>query len=210
MALSDMYQVTALATYRDKPANNVWHVERLDVGFSASDVNQAFQDHIMAKQLALQLPNLQISELQTFNLGVSTDFENLPLVGANGTRGGNFAAQFITFALRFPSTNRDIRSGRKRFGGAAEEISTGEDIAIAFLADMDVLGAAVINPWETAAAPGIDVCRYAVIRRVKVVDPVTGDVSYRLPETDAELEFYAPIASISQDTLRTQNTRKEL
>lgn len=210
MALSDMYQLAAIATYRDKPSNNVWHVERLDAGFSSTDVNQAFVDHVMAKQLALQLPNNTISELKTFNLGVPTDFENLPLVGAIGTRGGSFAAQFISFAFRFPTTNRGIRSGRKRFGGAAEEISSGEDIAPAFLTDMDTLGAAVIDPWETAAAPGIDVCRFVIIKRIKVTNPTTGKVSYRLPETDAELSFYAPISFISQDTLRSQNTRKEL
>jgi len=210
MALTDIYQLTALGTYQAKPANNVWHVERLGTGFSATDVNQAFNDHVRADQLALQQPGLEITELKTFNLGVPTDFENLPLTGAIGTRAGTRAAQFVAFAFRFPTTNRDIRSGRKRFGGAAEDIATGEDIAAAFITDMNTLGASIIDPWETAAAPGVDVCRYVVLKRVKVVDPVTGAVTYRLPETDAELKFFAPVASISQNTLRTQNTRKAL
>ncbi len=210
MALVDIYQVTQLASMNNRPANNVYHVERLDPGFDATNINQAFIDSLQVSQLALQNPVLSVSELQCFSLGNSVDFENLPQVGKVGTRLGSQAAQFIAFAFRFPTLDRDIRSGRKRFGGASEEISSGNDLAPAFITDMNTHGANMIANWEEASAPGVGVCRFVIVKRILVINPVTGAESYRLPETDGELQFYAPTAFISNVTLRSQNSRKEL
>lgn len=210
MAITDIYNITALGSYRTKPSNNVYQVERLDSGVTAADINQAFQDSLLVTQLALQLPNYDMSELQTFNLGTGTDFENLPLTGKVGTRAGSDASSLLAFAYRFPTLNRDIRSGRKRFGAVADEISTGNDIAPAFLTDMNSHGDNIIANWEKAAAPGVAVCRFIIVKRIKVVDPISGKITYRLPEDDIELLFYSPTAFISDDTMRSQNSRKQV
>ncbi len=210
MPLSDIYQITALGSYRNSASNNVWHVEKLDAGSVSADINTAFVDSLTVDQLALQAPPFEMEELQTFNLGTPTDFATLGLTGKIGTRAGAAAAELLAFAFRFPTLNRDIRSGRKRFGGVADEISTGGDIAAAFITDMNTFGASIIADWEKASAPGTSVCRYIVVKRIKVVNPVTGAISYRLPETDSELLFYAPTSSISDNTMRSQNSRKVL
>ncbi len=210
MAIGDIYQITALGNSHGEPANNVYHVERLSSGFVASDINVAFGDTLFVSQLALQLPSMTITELQTFNLGTSTDFENLALTGKIGTRAGSAASQFLAFAFRFPSLDRAIRSGRKRYGAVAEEISTINDLAPAFITSMDTHGANMIADWEKAASPGVSVCRFIIVKRIKVIDPVTGAVTYRLPETDAELKFYAPTSAVSVPVMRSQNSRKEL
>jgi hypothetical protein len=149
------------------------------------------------------------TDVIVFNLDNPLDFGTFSLGGVFGLRAGARSPSFISAAIRFPSTNRDVRAGQKRFPGMMETDYTTGDIVAGTLSLMDDIGDALIGDWLSSVDAHV-VCNYAIIARVcKTVDPVTGKcLQYRLPEIDGELTFYLPTSFVKNSEITTQNSRK--
>lgn len=104
-----------------------------------------------------------------------------------------------------------MKHGWKRVIGAAEGHINGRLLVPAYQTDLQTYADAIIAPWETAANPGVTVCTFGIIARICAETDAAGVcIKYRLPENDAELEFYKPTQASALATLGTQTSRKDL
>lgn len=210
MALVDMFQVVHRMTQFGKRINNIYHVERANAGETAGAISDAFQNDILPALRALQNDSVVNDELYITNLGDSTDFGTFTLTGALGLRPGAGSPKFVSGALRFPTIDRDIRNGYKRFGGMQESDYEDGVLNAAAVALIEAVGDAMIANW-TASADSHHVCNYVIIKRVcETFDPndPTKCIEYRLPETDVELKFFTPNQRICQSDVTSQVSRK--
>lgn len=209
MALDDLFQLTHKYAAFGKNMHNVYHVERANAGEVAQDVNDAFANSILPVIRLLQPSAFNNIELVTFNLGDETDFHT-QTISAPGLRAGTTnEPSFVAAGVRFPTLNRAVHSGQKRFAGLMEfDITDGviEAVAIGLVEDIaDVL----IANW-LASADSHHVGNYVIIERVcETVDPVTGKCTeYRLPEDAETPVYYTPTARVVNPNASSQVSRK--
>ena len=212
MALNDMYELRVKGRYA-AVTNwlNVYHVERRSAVFTAEDIAQAYVDWILPVSVALQSTLIGYDSVEVINLGDVGDFFTLDLSGFSGLVAGDTMPVFAAFGIRFNRTRRDIRHGFKRLIGVPEAYVTNGSVVGAGLTGLVDYGNSVVQPWEHIAAPGVEVCSFAVILRICAeVGPLGVCLKYRLPETDAELEFYVPTNFTPNDFATHQTSRSLL
>lgn len=209
MALSDIYQIKHTGLFLGEPGLNVYHVERTDPGFDATDMTLAFQDSIVPSLKACQSLQYLYQEITAQNLGDPTDFDTRSMLGQTGEHTGTAANSSLAFSIRFPRQRTDMRDGFKRWGGMTETQYSFNDTLGPFQGLMSTLGNALVVPWEIAAAPGVPVCNYIIVKRVCTVQPPPSPCpSYRLPELGDTLVFYKPLTSLFKVPVRTQVSRR--
>ena len=209
MAIIDMYEIVHDMTQLGQNMLIVTHAERALPGEVAQSVADSYANSILPI-VRLQQDNTVVNnELRVFNLGVPTDFHTQSLLGALGLRAGLTAPTFIGGAVRFPSLNREIRSGHKRFSGMQESDYTDGVLTAPANTLLENNGDALIGNWLSSIDAHV-VANYAIIKRIcKTTDPVTGKcLVYRLPVDDAELKFYLPNARIVNQNISSQVSRK--
>lgn len=211
MAFSDWYEVLDLQNSGGQSILNVYHVERVDIGQDAQQIFNAFEVSILPTIVTMQSSTVTHTEVSVRSLDNPFDFFSATPAGNVGLKGGDTFAQFNAAAIQFIRTRIDMKNGQKRFIAGIETDSTGASWNAAFLVQLDAVGDALIAPWQVGAPPGVDVCRYGILKRVCTVEPPPDPCpSYRLPEDDAELEFFIPVSFVSRDRIRSQVSRKRL
>lgn len=209
MALDDMYQITHSMTQFGQPQLNTFHVLRANAGESAGSISDAFQNSILPILRLFQSNTIINNEIRIFNLETTTDFGTFTLSSALGLRVGNDNASFVSTAMRFPTRDRDVRSGHKRFGGTLEEDIVDGVLQAAPLVLLTDIGDAMIANW-LATADSHFVCSYVIIKRIcETFDiPLDKCLEYRLPETNGELVFYQPNTFVTNPEISSQVSRK--
>lgn len=209
MAITDIYEIVHRMTVQNKKMVTVFHVERSSGVETAGSISDAFQNSILPIIRLLQNTGVTNDEIFVFNLGTTTDFGTFTLSAAAGLRAGAFSPTFISGAIRFPSLDRDIRSGHKRFNGMLESDYTTGVIIAASLVLLDNIGDAMIGGWLSSVDSHL-VCEYIIVKRVcETTDPVTGKcLEYRLPKIESELKFYEPNSRITNPEIASQVSRK--
>ncbi len=211
MALDDWFEILDKQDMFGQSILNVYHVQRASAGFNAVTILDAFENTVLTPLLPLQDAALSHTILEARNLGDVTDFATLVPSPAVGTRTGDPFAQFTAAAVQFNRTRTDMKNGQKRFCAGVETDSAGQSWVAAFVTLMQSLGDDMIGNWVTAAAPSTPVCNFGIIKRVCTVEPPpTPCPSYRLPETDLELQFYIPTVALARGNKRSQVSRKVL
>lgn len=210
MAIVDIFEIVHQVTYYGKPMLNTYHVERANTGELSGAISDAFQNSILPKIRALQSNSVVNDELRIFNLGTSTDFGTFTLSGSFGLRAGARSPSFISAGVRFPTLDREIRAGSKRFPGMLETDYTAGVMVVGTQGLVDDIGDAMVSGWLASADAHL-VCNYIVLGRVcKTFDPTDPDkcIQYRLPKTDAELKRYQPSQHIDNNEITSQVSRK--
>ncbi len=209
MALTDLYNVVHDMTYLGQKMLNVYQCERANAGETAQTVNDAFQNSVLPSIRAFQNNGVVHNELRIFNLGVSTDFGTFTLGAATGQRAGTKFNAFVVGEVKFPSLNRAVRTGFKRYGGLVEADDTDGVLTGAVLTLLDTIGSALIGQWQ-ASSDSHHVANFVIIKRVCATTPPVGDPcpQYRLPETGDPLVLYQPNSRIAITTLRSQVSRR--
>lgn len=209
MALIDMFELVHDMTYYGRNMVSVYHAMRLNAGEEWNDIANAWANRVLPALVNLQSDSLVNNEVRVFNLGDPEDFGTFSLAGEFGDRLGGKSPSFVAAAIRFPSLNRDVRSGQKRFPGLLESDYTAGSLTAAALALIDEVGDRIIGTW-TSPVDAHDVAEFVIIKRVcKTEDPVTGKcLQYRLPEVNEELIFYQPTTHIDNDEVSSQTSRK--
>lgn len=209
MALADMYELVHNMTLFDKEVLNVYHVERDNAAEKAADISDAFQNSILPTLRLYQVDAVINNSTLVFNLEDTEDFGTFTLSAATGSRAVSPSPRFVSPGTRFPSSNRAIRSGFKRFPGASEVDYADGVLNATATTLLENIGDDLIGNWLASSDSHV-VGNYVIIKRVcKTTDPVTGKcLVYRLPKTDGELEFFKPTSRIVQLNVSSQVSRK--
>lgn len=213
MALDDFWQVKDNMVAGQQPSLNVYHVKRILAGATAQLVADAFLGSILTLSYrGIQDQNLDRTTVEVENLGDVTDFVSVDSSGFGGSDTGDKLVSFNAGTIQFNRTRIDMKHGQKRFvvGNDNDEIGGIWDAGM--LASLSLLGQSIIDPWVTAAAPGIDVCAFVILKRFCIVGGQSPCQAYRLPNTDAEADanHYVPLTFLVRDRIRSQVSRKVL
>lgn len=209
MALNDMYNIVHDMTNLGQSTLNVYQVERTSAVESAGSISDGFQNSILPVLRAFQSSSVINNELRIFNLGESTDFGTFSIGAAAGFRVGADPPAFTAAELKFPSLDRAVRTGFKRYAGLLEADDTDGVLGGTVLALLNTLGTAIIAPW-LSSIDSHAICNFVIIKRVCDVVPPPGEPcpQYRLPETGDPLVFYQPNSRIALTSTRSQVSRR--
>ncbi len=209
MALDDTFQVVHNHTLFGVDMVNVYHALRANSGEDAQAVADAFANTVLNDVRQWQSEDVVNTDLICFNLGDETDFHTQDLAALPGLKAGVDSPSFVAGALRFPSLNRQIRSGHKRFAGALETDYTNGELVAGAIVLLEDIGDSLIGNWLATSDSHI-VANFIIVQRVcDEVDPATGRcLKYRLPEVDGELKFYQPNTRLVKTAITSQVSRK--
>lgn len=213
MALSDFWQIKDNQLLAGTAVLNVYHAKRILSGATATQVAQAFLDHILvANFLGMQDSNLTRTTLEVENLGTPTDFAALDSSAKVGTDVDDHPAIFNAATIQFTRTRTDMKNGQKRFLFGSELDALDGVYDGPFLTRLAAVGATIIDPWEEAASPGVDVCEFVILKRFCVVSGQDPCLAYRLPinSTEIDANHYVPLAIVTRNRVRSQVSRKRL
>lgn len=209
MGISDIYQVIDKQVFGTTSVNNIYQVERDNAAITASVIAEAFEDRVITPLLPLQDGALSHTVIEVQNLGDPTDFATRIPAPNVGTRVGEPFASFVAAAIQFNRTRTDIKNGQKRFVVGVETDADGNNWLAAFVTSMETVRDPILALWFTDALPAAPVCNFIVVKRICTVQPPPDPcLSFRLPETDAELLFYNPTTGIVRSVIRSQVSRK--
>lgn len=207
--LTDLYQTTFNFAAFGQPCANIFHSERANAGETAQSVNDAFSNSIFSVYQLLLTAQYEAVDLVSFNLGNPLDFHTQDISGNPGVRVGADSPSFVSAGVRFPTLNRLVRSGQKRFAGLLESDYVEGVLVAGVLALIANVADAMLADWLASSDSHI-VCNYVVIGRVcDEVDPATGKcLQYRLPEPPEVPLFYRPNARQINPDVSSQVSRK--
>jgi hypothetical protein len=211
MPLSDWYELIDVQIFSAQTVINVYHLEKQNPAFQASEIFDAFQDSVVPSLLTVQHQSIVHSEVTVRNLADPLDFFTGVLSPDEGLITGVALTSFTAATIQFNRLRTDMKNGMKRFAAGSEATALTNFWTAGFVVDLTTLGSAVVLPWERLPFPGVEVCKFGIIKRVCTTQPPpTPCPKYRLPETDEELVFYIPLTFVVRDTIRSQVSRKRL
>lgn len=205
-----MFQITHNMAGFGIQISNAYHVERANSGENAQEINDAFSNSVLPEIRLLQSDSLINVDQVCFNLGDPEDFHTADLGSAPGLRTVVNSPTFLAPAIRFPSLNRNVRAGQKRFAGTGEEDYVVGVLQPTITGLLEDIADAMIANW-LASADSHHVCNYVIIKRVcETEDPGTGKcLKYKLPDTTVDLVFYTPTAYTINPSISSQVSRKQ-
>ncbi len=213
MALDDFWQLKDNQVLAGSNILNVYHLKRIQPSATAGIVAQAFLDTILVTNfLGLQDSNLTRTTVEVQNLGEPLDFASVDSSAKVGTDVADHPAIFNAATMQFNRTRTDMKNGQKRFLFGSDDDAADGVWDGAFNTRFDNVATTVISAWEQAAAPGVEVCNFVILKRFCVVLGQSPCLKYRLPINDAEIDnnHYIPLGTIQRARVRSQVSRKRL
>lgn len=213
MPLSDFWEIKDNQVLEGQPILNVYQAKRILAGANATLVGQALIDQVITPMaLAIQPIGLARTTMEITNLGTVTDFTTLDTSSIVSGVSGNRLPEFNAAGIQFNRTRSDMKNGQKRWvAGAEPEQADGIWVA-GFLTLLGVAATNLLTPWETAAAPGVDVAEFVIIKRFCVVEGQDPCLAYELAPTDPLIDanHYVPVSATVRSRVRSQVSRKRL
>lgn len=212
MALDDFWELVDNQRITGEAISNVYHCKRILAGADATNVGQAFIKTILEDELLAMQPSvLTRTTIDVRNLGDPFDFVSIDSSTLPGQRLGEIMPAFNASAIQFNRLRSDMRNGNKRWCAGGEGDQIDGVWTAGFQNELSDLGDAVVSSWEQVAAPGVDVCSFAVLKRFCVVPLQDPCLEYRLPNTDAEADGfnYVPVNFVVRSLVRSQVSRKK-
>ena len=213
MALTDFWELKDNMDAGARKFLNVYHCKRILAGANAQDVADAFLFSILTLNYrGMQHTSIARTNVEVQNLGDPTDFAIVPSSAFGGTDTGDHIPYLVAASIQFNRTRTDMKHGQKRLAVGAETDMLQGAWDLSFQAQLDLIGDTLVDTWKTAAAPLVDVCSYAVLKRFCVVGGQEPCLKYRLPNSDTEVDgfHYVPLTFTRRDTARSQVSRKLL
>lgn len=213
MAIDGLWEVTTHALLQNQQLNNVFYYVRdsdavPNAGIPEENLEAYFRTTVvpqmkLATSSAIDYRRVSVREIiPGFGFKEHVFAEN-----NNGAIAGEHFPVFVAAELYSPRRVGNIRAGFKRFGGIGEGSATNGVLIPTSLALFQQL-ATMLNAWVPIieGVTEVGTLRPVIVKRVKFTND-QGRISYRLPETMAELE-YATAAYVPRENLTTQNSRK--
>ena len=218
MGAGDIWQVILEASYLGQQMRNVFYyfqnTSNVDDMVTAPQLLLAFEENFFTSEPSTGLVG-GLFTTGTGWRGVSAVnlFEDAPFAELifdpqySGTNSTNYAPSYQAVGFVSPRKRRDVRAGRKRFGGVGETLSDGNTLTSSALLSAETisrqLGENLVysgNPEQTFTP--------VIVGRIKEVDPETGKVTYRLPKNLDEAKYYIADNWAAELVPTTQNSRK--
>lgn len=213
MAVDGLWEVTTHALLQNQQVNNVFYYIRDSVavpnaGIPEINLAEYFEDTVvpqlkLATSVGIDYRRVTVREILP---GFGFDEVIFPENNTGAIPGEHFPV-FTAAELYSPRRVGNIRAGFKRFAGIGEGSATNGALIPTSLAIWQTL-ADDLNAWVPIieGATEVGLLKPVIVKRIKFTND-QGRVSYRLPETLAELE-YAATAYTPRENLTTQNSRK--
>lgn len=212
MATGDLWEVTTRAVQGNQTLLNVYHyIEGSpttdDFAFAEDLTSAVNQNFYVGPNL---FADVFVTTAHTVNrIYARNVFNPAPFheraINVMGTSTMDAMPIFAAWQIECPRKRADIRTGRKRYGGMTENAQVGGNLtttALNALANWADKVEQVLNVGPAGLAVPV------IVKRIKEVDPETGEVSYRLPQNQLELVFYEATEWVANGRVTTQNTRK--
>lgn len=212
MALSDFYEIRDAQVFAGRNMLNVYHVKKVLGGIDASDVKDAFINHIVEDHLVLLQPDtVSRTTITIENLGDPTDFFIVDSSTLPGQRVGQTLPGFNAATIQLVRARNDMKHGQKRYFVGGEADQNNGLWGGAFITLLQALGTDLVTPWEKDATPGIDIVEMVVLQRYCIVPAQDPCVGYRLPNAaEIDTSYYVPQSTIVRAQVRSQVSRKVL
>lgn len=213
MPLSDFWEIKDNQVLDGQPLLNIYQAKRILAGANATLVGQALIDQVITPMaLAIQPIGVTRTTMEITNLGTVTDFTTLDTSGIPSGVAGNRLPEFNAAGIQFNRTRSDMKNGQKRWLAGAEPEQADGIWVPAFITLLQTAASNLLDPWETNAAPGVDVCEFVIIKRFCVVPGQDPCVAYELPTTDPLIDanHYVPVTATVRTRVRSQVSRKKL
>lgn len=211
MAYADLYEVLDQQSVGGEQILNAYQVERASGAFAALDIAVAFIDSMGSLIRNIQHTIVQHDIVTVRSLDDPTDFATAVMSPNTGVLTGAQISNFSAATIQFNRRRTDMNNGQKRFIAGTELSATGNLWTAAFRDTVQIVADRLVQPWETAAAPGVDVCSLVIIKRICTTAPSPPCAGgYRLPLSTDPLTLYTPLSALARDTVRSQVSRKRL
>lgn len=204
MDIGDVIEVSVRQDLDGEEMFNVFHVAVLNGSSPITDVaTRVINQWITTHWQNLVSTALTFVEVTVRNLFDDTEQAIVP-VALDGTLAGDVLPPHDAAQISMATGNPTI-AGSKRFGGANEGAQFNGKWNSIYL---DALDDFVNNVLTTAliGVGGIPLYLYTIVKRIKYTTS-TGTISYRLPESIAELIGAIVTAGVPNDNVRTQKSR---
>lgn len=200
MAINDVFAVNStITTQEGKPFLNVYFYRQVTAGTSSLiptvNLRQAWRINFVEVSSGERLLDLisvtaSMTSLYTYNLFNPEDFntQDYGAVTYAGERGGEPLPNSNAWGFRSNRTRRDIRRGFKRISPMAEPDVVGNEPLPGLLPALIAFAGALGSDVSNTAEAGSPLFEPVVVKRIKEVDPITGAISYRLPNSPGETQ----------------------
>ena len=211
MAFTDLYEVLDKQSIGGEQILNAYQVERASGAFGALDIATAFVDSVGSFIRNIQHTTVTHDIVTARSLDDPTDFASVVMSPNTGILTGDQISNFTALTIQFNRRRTDMNNGQKRYAAGNELQAVGNQWAATFITTAQILADRLVQPWETAAAPGVDVCSMVIIKRICTTSPSPPCAGgYRLPLSSDPLTLYTPVSALVRDTIRSQVSRKRL
>ena len=201
----DVAQLVHYQTQFTQNVLNVYYFEAVTGGADLADLSAWFATNVVPAVKASQNTSVAHVKLELKNLFDNGEVDDLALSGTGDkTATGQTIPEFLAASIRLLHNNGFVRSGWKRVCCGTEDEINGSAWDAALVADVEDIADFLINPLSPTLTDWVHV----VLQRVRVVDPVTGVVTYELPTAQGQSEIGYPTSYVVSNRVTTQNSRK--
>lgn len=210
MAVNDVYMLTVHQSFYGRQISNVYFY----LSLAASDATRCaelFAEQVIDPHLLnIQSEAVHYGTIDSVNLFDPVDF-GAYIVGDSGNLDaltyGPVMSGFTAWSFKCARKRRDMRAGFKRLAGVTEGTATQEGLDSSWADGSLLMGAAADALGAILSVPAFDGFQPVIVKRIREVDLVSGDVTYRLPESTAELVYYVADTWLF-DGVTSQTSRK--
>lgn len=173
----------------------------------AAPLATLFEDNCFTEWVAAISTACYISRLEVINLFDPGDFTivNYSPTTYPGLVTGEALPKFNAVNLTLNRTNRNVRNGSKRIGMISETQASAGILTGAATTLFNALGTKFITDLEIDSTTFI---LPVIVKRVKITDIQTGEVTYELPDQPQEAIWYVIGGFSVSPAVTSQNTRK--
>jgi hypothetical protein len=200
----DVAQVNHIMSNNGETLLNVYYFEAVDGTADLGALLTWMAANFVDDTKALQSTTVTHVALEAVNIFDKGETDTLALSGTGAISGTEVLPPFTCASIRLLHTQAGMRSGWKRVGPTVEGSQSNGVWTAGYLTNVQNFGAQMLNPLS----PALATWAHVIVKRIKVIDVVTGAVSYRLPEIQGELTVGYPVAYEASVNVTTQNSRK--
>ena len=208
MALDTLYQLRHVQEFDGQEIENVYFFNRSAGTGDATQLCIDFESVFLPSIQLLQVAGVHSKKLVAYNLGVSSDFQTLPLA-VSGLYGDVPAKpSFVAVGYTFNPDTRAVRKGGKRIAGVPTEVANNNEItSSSYLADMEGLRLIFAAPLTV----GGNTWQSVMVKRTKtlVAGTVPPKYKYALPVASDPLVIAGIRSVATSPFLTSQVSRKQ-
>lgn len=183
---------------------NVYYFEAVDGTADIEVLGAWFNTNVVPLVKAAQQTGVTHEQLALVNLFDTGEIYEVALSGTGSQTGTDAFTSFHAGSIRLVHNTAGLRDGFKRIGASVEGNASGNAWLAAQVTALENIAAKLLNPLS----PTLATWAHVIVGRVKEIDVVTGETTYRLPEIQAEVVVGYPTSYDVSTVVTSQVSRK--